>query len=144
MRSEVILQRQFRLAQSLMNSRDPTVARAARRALGSVAIVTKAVREDGRVRPIVTALLRAALILDALQTRERRLADRRRARKLRAVAVSPMRKHSDEEISVAMQQTGGNVRAAAATLGVAPSTVSRRSRSLRTVTERNNSACTYR
>lgn len=138
MRVKGILQRRFRRARELMSSRDAAEARAARRALGALAIVQRGWDERGELRPYIEALMRATVILDALEHRDRRAADRRRALQLARSRPAPVAKVSDAEIAAALDAMNGNARRAAEVLNVNPSTVSRRRVALRAVTGRND------
>lgn len=131
MRAERITRRQLERARVLMNRRDPAVSRAARRALGSAAIVLEGLRTKGELQPYIEAALRASIILASLEHRARRKGDRRRARKLAAAARPAASDVTDLEFAAAWSASGGRVRATARTLGLSPSTVSRRSVALR-------------
>lgn len=126
MNPERILQRLGKRAAILVASRAPEVAKAARRARGAAAAARSAVLDDADLRLVVTAALEAVIIVSALESRDRRRGDRRRAQSLDARRAAAPRKVSDAEIMAALVQTGGHARRAAAILQVAPSTITRR------------------
>ena len=135
MNPERILLRLGQRAAKLTASRSPAVARAAKRARAATATVRHAVRVDVDARLLVAAALEAMVILQALESRDRRRRDRKRGRRLASVAHVPARKASDADIERELAAAGGRVRRAARALGVAPSTITRRNVAQRDATQ---------